>query len=57
MEDIFSRKSEQYFLKVVLVRFFPLILILSREKIDKISICTSNSVDFTTEVKILHCFD
>ena len=44
------------FLKDVLVRLFSWISILSGENMDKESICTTNSIDFTTEIKNLHCY-
>ena len=49
----FFFKSKQYLFlkKVALVRLFLQLSILSCPKIDKESICTSNSLDFTTEIK------
>ena len=40
----------------MLVRFFPRVSILSGEKMDKERMCTTNSLDFTTEIKNVHCF-
>ena len=45
-----------FFLKIVTLFLFPRVLILSGEKMDKEKMCTTNSLDFTTEIKNVHCF-
>ena len=56
MQELFFKTWNNIFLKAVPVWLFLRILILSDQKMDRESICTSSRFDFITHVYKLHCW-